>query len=1300
MARLMLLTAAMPSTSLPRTPARSVNAILFLLVLVCLVPRADAGSEVVLWGYYFRDTGGPAFYPVPDVIAEDLSDVVEIAAGAGQDMALRRNRTVVVWGDNAYGQRQVPFGLNDVVAIASGAWHTIALKADGTVVQWGCDIYGQALMPSDLTSVAAISAGFFENLALRMDGTVTAWGPVGTPPVPPGLSNVVAIATQNKNALAVKADGRVMGWNAGYNGAPWNPLPVPPEADDVIAVAVGSSHYLALKADGTVVGWGGGEWGEGIVPEGLTNVVAIAAGDGHSLALQGDGKIIAWGAGTVVEPTNPPQFGQSIVPEGLTNVVDIDAGGFHSLALVGDGPPFITRAMVDRTVVYGTSPNLYVKVTGQPPLHYQWRHNGQALPGATNAVLALPEAGFEQAGQYSVAISNASGTVVSRDMRLSISPLFITRDPESRVVVPGWDAVFDVSSDSALPVSYQWQRDGVDIEGATNSALVLVNVQAEDAGRYGVMVANSAGSVRSRDATLSFTHVVAWGSNSMGQTNVPPGLTNVAAVAAGGSHSLALKRDGSVVGWGLDNAGQASVPSELSDVIAVSAGVHFSVALRSDGTVVGWGDNFYGQCQPPPGLTDVVQIAAGGFHGLALRADGTVVAWGSNSLGQTDVPPGLSGVARIAAGSSFSMALKLDGTVVIWGALSVSIPLEPPAALTNIVAIAAGASHYLVLRADGGVASGGMDRQTPLIATELTNVVAVAAGGYQNAAFRADGTLRWWGTDPRSTSLAEPPAGMEICAVAASSFRGSSHGLAQIAHGPPLVTSPSIHGSVVAGDAAYFHVTAAGARPVYYQWRFNGEDLTGETNAMLVVPQVESGMTGSYSVVVSNAFGVVEGVACDLGVVPLRITAQPSSQSTFRGSTVSLAVSAVGPEPLAYQWFYNGSALPEATDRLLVLAGIQLEEAGQYAVEVSNALGAVRSAEATVAVGCVAAWGQNQQGQTDLPVGLTNVVAVAGGGNFSLALNRNGSVVVWGDASPFEIEVLENLADVISISAGAQHALALRTDGRVTGWGANSWGEAELAKGLSNVIAISAGSHHSLALLADGTVVAAGYNEYGQIDLPWWDLFDTVAIAAGSYHNLALKADGSVVAWGDSHGGATDVPQDLTNAVAIAAGFEFSMALTDTGTVISWGGNDRAGVTAPPGLYGVVAIAADGLHSLALKSDGTVVEWGLSCPDGCSSPSGVMNAAAVAAGFYHSLALLGDGPPPTGCLAVDPVLAQGRFSLSLDSQSGRVYALEHTDQLMEPAWIRLPLVPGNGGRLTLVDDAAAESQRFYRARRW
>jgi hypothetical protein len=56
----------------------------------------------------------------------------------------------------------------------------------------------------------------------------------------------------------------------------------------------------------------------------------------------------------------------------------------------------------------------------------------------------------------------------------------------------------------------------------------------------------------------------------------------------------------------------------LSDVTAIAAGGSHSLALKGDGTVVAWGDNFSGQSTVPAGLSDVTAIAAGGAHNLAL----------------------------------------------------------------------------------------------------------------------------------------------------------------------------------------------------------------------------------------------------------------------------------------------------------------------------------------------------------------------------------------------------------------------------------------------------------------------------------------------------------------------------------------------------------------------------------------------------------------------------------------------------------------------------------------------------------
>ncbi len=121
--------------------------------------------------------------------------------------------------------------------------------------------------------------------------------------------------------------------------------------------------------------------------------------------------------------------------------------------------------------------------------------------------------------------------------------------------------------------------------------------------------------------------VVAWGYSNFESlpgvdqaTNVPPGLSNVVAIAAGTAFALALRSDGTVVAWGFDDRGQTNVPAGLSNVVAIAAShvADFSAALRSDGTVVAWGYNFCDVTNPPPGLQDVVAVSAGGGTLMAV----------------------------------------------------------------------------------------------------------------------------------------------------------------------------------------------------------------------------------------------------------------------------------------------------------------------------------------------------------------------------------------------------------------------------------------------------------------------------------------------------------------------------------------------------------------------------------------------------------------------------------------------------------------------------------------------------------
>ena len=136
----------------------------------------------------------------------------------------------------------------------------------------------------------------------------------------------------------------------------------------------------------------------------------------------------------------------------------------------------------------------------------------------------------------------------------------------------------------------------------------------------------------------------------------------VAAIAANGWFTLALKTDGTVVAWGDNASKQCLVPTNLVDVTAIAAGDFHAVALKGDSTLVTWGGNAYGQTNIPAGLSEIAAIAAGDYHTLALKRNGTLVAWGRNEYGQASIPAGLSGVTAIAAAGFHTIAI-IGGTV-------------------------------------------------------------------------------------------------------------------------------------------------------------------------------------------------------------------------------------------------------------------------------------------------------------------------------------------------------------------------------------------------------------------------------------------------------------------------------------------------------------------------------------------------------------------------------------------------------------------------------------------------------------
>jgi hypothetical protein len=162
--------------------------------------------------------------------------------------------------------------------------------------------------------------------------------------------------------------------------------------------------------------------------------------------------------------------------------------------------------------------------------------------------------------------------------------------------------------------------------------------------------------------------------------------------------------------------------------------------------------------------------------------------------------------------------------------------------------------------------------------------------------------------------------------------------------GQPIITTQPQSQTNVAGTDATFSVAATGTPSLNYQWQFHSSTLANQTNTTLVLTNVQTANAGSYTVVVTNREGAVTSLVATLAVmVPPTVTKQPTKQSASLGASVTFSVLAAGTAPLSYQWRFNEVDLPGKTNTSLVLKNLQLSNAGDYAVVVTNVAGSVTS---------------------------------------------------------------------------------------------------------------------------------------------------------------------------------------------------------------------------------------------------------------------------------------------------------------------------------------------------------------------
>jgi hypothetical protein len=166
--------------------------------------------------------------------------------------------------------------------------------------------------------------------------------------------------------------------------------------------------------------------------------------------------------------------------------------------------PTISTQPQNTTIFAGSNTTLSVSATGGG-LSYQWFFNGTDIDGATDSSLALSNVALDQAGNYTVFISNAAGNVTSDDAELTVNsvPPAIVHSPSNMTVVAGKSATLSVTASGTAPLSYQWQFNNANITGATGASYTVAKLTPANTGNYDVVVTNAAGSVTSKAASLT-----------------------------------------------------------------------------------------------------------------------------------------------------------------------------------------------------------------------------------------------------------------------------------------------------------------------------------------------------------------------------------------------------------------------------------------------------------------------------------------------------------------------------------------------------------------------------------------------------------------------------------------------------------------------------------------------------------------------------------------------------------------------------------------------------------------------------
>ncbi len=601
------------------------------------------------------------------------------------------------------------------------------------------------------------------------------------------------------------------------------------------------------------------------------------------------------------------------------------------------GSPEITLQPASQTVPAGQPATFTVSAAGNSPLTYQWRKNGSNIAGATSSIYTTPPTTTADSGStFQVMVSNSSQSALSALATLTVDGLpSIATQPANQTVNVGQTATFTVVATGAPPLSYQWQKNQVNIAGATSASYTTPATTSADNGTtFRVIVTNPVTSVTSNAATLMVNTGPSITTQPANQT-VNVGQTATFTVVATGAPPLSYQWQKNQV----NIAGATSASYTTPATTSADNGASFRVivtnpvtSVTSNGATLTVNTGPSITTQPANQTVNVGQTAT--FTVVATGAPPLSYQWQKNQVniaGATSASYTTPATTSADNGTSFRVIVTNPVTSVTSNGATLtvntgpSITTQPANQTVNV-----GQTATFTVVATGA---------PPLSYQWQKNQVNIA--GATSASY----------TTPATTS-ADNGTSFQVIVTNPITSVTSNGATLTVNTGPSITTQPA-NQTVNVGQTATFTVVATGAPPLSYQWQKNQVNIPGATSASYTTPATTSADNGtSFRVIVTNPITSVtsNGATLTVNTGP-SITTQPANQTVNVGQTATFTVVATGAPPLSYQWQKNQVNIAGATSASYTTPATTSADNGtSFRVIVTNPVTSVTSNGATLTV--------------------------------------------------------------------------------------------------------------------------------------------------------------------------------------------------------------------------------------------------------------------------------------------------------------------------------------------------------------